>query len=57
MTTEITYKIFEAMANIHACPERLSLIPACTEEKKDEEETQERKARFSFELINIAPGE
>lgn len=54
----------EAMANIHACPERLRLIPASTEEKKDEEEaitieeeTQERRARFSFELINIEPGE
>lgn len=64
MTPEEAYKIFEAMANIHACPERLKLIPASTEEKKDEEEavkieeeTQERKARFSFELINIEPGE
>ncbi len=63
MTPEEAYKIFEAMANIHACPERLRLIPASTEEKKDEaeaikieEETQERRARFSFELINIEPG-
>lgn len=52
------------MTNTHDCPERLRLIPASTEEKKDEEEaikieegTQERKARFSFELINIEPGE
>ena len=59
MAPEEAYKIFEAMANIHACPERLRLIPASTEEKKDEEEaikieeeTQERKARFSFEAIN-----
>lgn len=64
MTPEEAYKIFEAMANIHTCTERLRLIPASTEEKKDEdeaikieEETQERKARFSFELINIEPGE
>lgn len=64
MTPEEAYKIFEAMANIHACPERLRLIPASTEEKRDEEEaikieeeTQERKACFSFELINIEPGE
>lgn len=39
-------------------------IPASTEEKKDaeeaikiEEETQERKARFSFEAINIEQDE
>ena len=38
MTPEEAYKIFEAMANIHACPEGLRLIPASTEEKKDEEE-------------------
>ena len=64
MTPEEVYAIFEAMANIHDCSERLRLIPASTEEKKDEEEaikiedeTQERKACFSFELINIHPGE
>lgn len=64
MTPEEAYKIFEAMANIHACPERLKLIPASTEEKKDEEEaikiedeTQERRVCFSFGLINIEPGE
>lgn len=64
MTPEDAYKIFEAMANIHDCSDRLRLIPASSEEKKDEEEaikieeeTQERKARFSFELINIEPGE
>ena len=64
MAPEDAYKIFEAMAKIHDCLERLKLIPASSEEKKDEEEaiqieeeTQERRASFSFESIKIAPGE
>lgn len=58
MAPEEAYKIFEAMANIHACPERLRLIPASAEEKKDEEEAtiieegiEERRRRYwSFAL-------
>lgn len=64
MTPEEAYAIFEAMANIHDCTERLKLIPASNEERKDEEEaikieeeTQERRTRFSFSLINIEEGE
>ena len=58
MAPEEAYKIFEAMANIHACPERLRLIPASTEEKRDEEDAstieegiEERRRRYwSFAL-------
>lgn len=67
MTPEEAYKIFEAMANIHACPERLRLIPASTEEKKDEEEaikieeeTQERCRRYwtyALDFIHQAHGD
>lgn len=64
MAPEDAYKIFEAMAKIHDCSERLRLIPASNEEKKEEEEAfkieeeaQERRAQFSFELIHIAQDE
>lgn len=66
MAPEEAYRIFEAMANIHACPERLRLIPASTEEKKDEEEAikieegiEERRYRywaFALDLIHKAHG-
>lgn len=53
MAPEDAYKIFEAMANIHACPERLKRIPASNEEVKDaelastiEEAIEDRRRRY-----------
>lgn len=64
MTSEEVYSVFEAMAEIHACTDKLKKYPASDEEKKDEEdaiqieeEVQERKSNFSFNAIQIATGE
>ena len=64
MRPEEAYAILEAMAQMHGCPERLHLVQASEEELRDEEQALRvtegrrlRRARFSFSLCGIEPGE
>ena len=64
MRPEEAYEILEALALIHGCPERLHLVQASEKELGEEEQALRmaegkglRRARFSFALCGIEPGE
>ena len=64
MSPEDAYSLFEAMAEIHDCSDKLRLI-AMDEAQKQAEETakeidaerKERQSPFRFSMCNIKPGE
>ena len=63
MSAEEAYSIFEAMAEIHDCSDRLKRIEATDKEEEEERtaeeisaERKERLAPFAFSLCNIPVG-
>ena len=63
MSPEDAYSIFEAMAEIHNCPDKLKRVKPNDEEEKAEKtaeeissERSERLAPFTFSLCNIPMG-
>lgn len=57
MSAEDAYLMFEAMAEIHGTTDLLKKIKPNPKQEKDEETAQEIREPFSFDLVQIVPGE